>query len=409
MRVGSRIRLVLLAALATPAVALSASLTTESSHDGIIDRVRNLIPFLASTPTKLLLPQAVLEAPQGGPTVDPARLGDPARLESELRAALATPLDSTRLTVVGGSARLGNYSLGSTEVHHGHLVVLEGDAEIHGRLEGNLVTLDGNVVIHPGGSVVGDVLAINGRIDDPVGGITGAFSTLEPTRPAAPRRGTAGVALARLLGLIGVLFTLTVIGAALVTFARPNLEIVSDTISHSFGRALMAGVLGQVLLVPTFGMLVVGLVLTVAGALLVPFAALAYLLLALIAVVGGFIAMSHAVGETITRRQLARGKRVSPNAYRYVGAGIGFFGIVWLGWVAIGWVPIAGSVVLLIAVLATWLVATAGFGAVLLSRGGIREEFSGHLLPAAMMTDEYLWATPQLGVPAVKRPEGHGK
>ena len=25
-------------------------------------------------------------------------------------------------------------------------------------------------------------------------------------------------------------------------------------------------------------------------------------------------------------------------------------------------------------------------------------------VPPAMMTDEYLWATPQLGVPAVKRP-----
>jgi hypothetical protein len=49
-------------------------------------------------------------------------------------------------------------------------------------------------------------------------------------------------------------------------------------------------------------------------------------------------------------------------------------------------------------------VATAGFGAALLSRGGIREEFTGRLLPPAMMTDEYLWATPQMGVPAVKRP-----
>jgi hypothetical protein len=40
----------------------------------------------------------------------------------------------------------------------------------------------------------------------------------------------------------------------------------------------------------------------------------------------------------------------------------------------------------------------------LLSRAGLREGFAGRILPPEAMTDEYLWATPQFGVPAAKRP-----
>jgi hypothetical protein len=77
---------------------------------------------------------------------------------------------------------------------------------------------------------------------------------------------------------------------------------------------------------------------------------------------------------------------------------------LWLSWVLFGWVPVAGTLVLATAVLITWLLATVGFGASLLSRAGFREHFAGRLLPAEALTDEYLWATPQFGVTAVKRP-----
>jgi hypothetical protein len=56
------------------------------------------------------------------------------------------------------------------------------------------------------------------------------------------------------------------------------------------------------------------------------------------------------------------------------------------------------------ATLVTWLLATVGFGASLLSRAGLREHFAGRLIPEEALTDEYLWATPQFGVKAVERP-----
>ena len=350
---------------------------------------------------------AVQPADSQGHTVNPAHLDQPVDLERDLRAALGKPIGATRLTVTGGSARIGRYLVGSDEKIHGHVVVLEGSAEVHGRVEGNVVTLDGDITVFPGGAIVGDVLSIGGRVHHiGNGSISGSVQELEaavvpPTRLPAP---ILGQILGHGAGLAGLLLTLTVLGFGLVTFGRPNLEIVSDTVTHAFGRSFLAGLLGQVLVLPTFGVLVVGLALTIAGALLLPFAIAVYVLLVLVTTIGGLLAVAHAVGERITHRRLARGIVVSPNSYRYMITGLGLVATIWLAWVGFGWVPVAGTLMLMAAGLTTWTIATVGFGAALLSRGGIREHFAGRLIPPEMMTDEYLWATPQFGVPAVKRP-----
>lgn len=371
-------------------------------------RVRAILPAIVLGPE--IAPQAVQAADQQGPSVNPGRLDQPAALERQLRQALRTPIADTRLTVEGGTARLGHYSVGSAETVHGHVVVLEGDADIHGRVEGNIVALDGDVIVHPGASVVGDVLSIGGHVREAGGNITGAVQSLDaiPLPSTAPAAPIPVVIARRAAGFVGVVATLLVLGFGLVTFGRPNLEIVSDTVSHSFGRAFLVGLLGEVLVLPTFGMLVVGLVLTIAGALLVPFGVVVYALLVIVAILGGILAVAHAMGETITRRRMAQGLMVSPNSYRYLVTGLGALALTWLAWVVFGWVPIAGGLILTASLLGTWFVGTVGFGAALLSRGGIREHFAGRIVPPEMLTDEYLWATPQFGVPAVKRPAKSG-
>lgn len=372
---------------------------------GIGNKVRRLVEH--ALPGDPVTPQLVLPADSQGSTVDPSRLDHPVALEHELRTALREPIARTRLTVRGGIARIGEYSVGSAETVHGHVVVLEGNAEVHGRVEGNVVTLDGDVIVHPGGSILGDVLAIGGQVRNEGGSISGTMQELAATPvtiASAPSPPVLSLVMRRIIGLGGVVLALVILGFGLVAFGRPNLEIVSDTVSHSFGRSLLVGLLAQVLVLPTFGMLVVGLVLTVAGALLVPFAVAVYALLAIIAVVGGMLAVAHAMGETVTRRRMARGLALSPNSYRYLLTGLSGLAALWLAWAIAGWVPVAGGVIFALALLGTWLAGTIGFGAALLSRGGIRERFGGRVLPPEMMTDEYLWATPRFGVTAVQRP-----
>jgi hypothetical protein len=355
--------------------------------------------------------QEVAPAEPGGLVIDLSDLSDPTRLAPLLRSAAGLSGPALRITVPGGRAHAGDFSVGTGERLLGPILVVRGNAEIFGTVEGNLATVQGNVVVHPGSVVTGDVLALAGQVRDLGGDIRGQIHTLDTPRPqAAPVESAAPVSpLLRLArnasGVGGVFLTLLLVGLGLVLFARQPLEVVSDTVLHSFSRSFLVGLLGQVLILPTFGMLVVGLVLTVAGILLVPFAVIVFTLLLVLAVLGGFLAIAHAMGESITRRQLARGASiVSANSYRYVTVGLGAVATLWLGWILFGWVPLAGTLVFITAILVTWMLATVGFGAALLSRAGLKEHFAGRLIPAESLTDEYLWATPQFGVTAVKRP-----
>ena len=356
-------------------------------------------------------PRAIPSAPQGGPSVALDDLSEPTELESRLQEAIGADPEQVRLTIPGGTARMGDFSIGSNEVLQGPLLVVRGDASVYGRLLGNLVTIEGDVIVHQGGLVSGDILTLGGQVHERGGEIGGEVRSLaattvfaEPPEAAAPPSALATVGR-RMAGVLGVFLTLGALGFGLVMFGRPNLEIVSDTVAHSFGRAFVTGLLGQILLLPTFGMLVVGLILSVAGILLLPFAVVVYALLVIVGALGGFLAVAHAMGETYTRRRLALGAMIgSPNSYRYILVGLGALASLWLAWSVFGWVPVAGELIRGLAFLVTWLLATAGFGAALLSRAGVRENFAGRLIPPEALTDEYLWATPQFGVTAARRP-----
>lgn len=353
-------------------------------------------------------PQLIEPAPAGGNTIDLSDLSRPVALEERLEQIAGMPQNEMRVTVTGGGARLGAFSIGSDQTMSGDLLVVHGDAQVFGRLIGNLVTYGGDIVVHPGGMISGDVLAVHGIVRDQ-GEIGGEARTLSAAvaqaGPATPPLSATALALRRVAGVIGIFLALAALGYGLIAFGRHNLQVVSDTVSHSFGRAFVTGLIGQILILPTFGMLVVGLVLSVAGILLLPFAIAVYALLVIVGVVGGYLAVAHAMGETYTRRRLAQGILVNaPGSYRFLLVGLVATMALWAAWAVFGWVPVAGDLIRGAALLVTWLLATAGLGGALLSRAGVRENFAGRIIPPEALTDEYLWATPQFGVPAVRRP-----
>ena len=133
--------------------------------------------------------------------------------------------------------------------------------------------------------------------------------------------------------------------------------------------------------------------------MLLPFAVVVYALLVIVGAVGGYLAVAHAMGETYTRRRMALGAMIgSPNSYRYLVVGLGALAAFWLAWSVFGWVPVAGDLIRGAAILVTWLLGTAGFGAALLSRAGIRENFAGRLHPGRGADGRV-----PLGHPAVRR------
>ena len=105
-----------------------------------------------------------------------------------------------------------------------------------------------------------DAFSFGGPVVNLGGNITGQSLALgrEPVL-AAPAAGPVARTATNLAGVIGSFLTLGMLGFGLVLFGKSNLEVVSDTVSHSFLRSFLVGLLSQVLIVPTFGMLVVGL------------------------------------------------------------------------------------------------------------------------------------------------------
>jgi MFS family permease len=164
------------------------------------------------------------------------------------------------------------------------------------------------------------------------------------------------------------------LGLLTVYFFRGHLETVSDTISYSFGRSFLAGLAAQILFFPVLLVLIV-LVLTL---LAVPFYILGFGLAALL----GYLAVAHAVGEHVTRRRFpswpARLRR--SNSYYYIFNGLAILlalfaaaAVAQMGGALLGW---AHGLLIAAACITTWVAASAGLGAVLLSRAGTRRDFA---------------------------------
>jgi hypothetical protein len=309
---------------------------------------------------------------------------------------------------------LGGARVAAGERLDGHLVVFRGNADVYGEVVGDVVSLFGDVTYHRGGRIGGSAVAIGGAVHDDGGTVGGDIKTISEAElrgeaEAVQAEVAAPSAFDRLFAdvrnLLAMFVGLAMLGFGSVFFGRRYLEVVSDTAGHSFGRSLVVGLLGQLLLLPTLAMLIVGLVFTLVGILLLPFAVVAYALAAVFAFVGGYLAVAHAIGEQFTRRRMARGAFVrAPNAYGYLFTGLlGLMGL-WALAALTGWM---GPVVIVLKVAAgiiTWLAATVGFGAVLLARGGLRETFAGRHI--GEMSDEYLWATPPATPSAARTSRG---
>jgi hypothetical protein len=203
--------------------------------------------------------------------------------------------------------------------------------------------------------------------------------------------------------LIAVFIALSFMGLGFLFFAPKQLETVADTVWHSFWRSFLAGLFAQPLLLPAFGMMVVGLTLTVVGILVVPFAIVGFAVALFLAAVGGFIAVARSVGEIYLRRKMARGEPVETwGSYRYIIYGLVGLLALWLPVVLLGWIPVAGTMLTISAALITWIIATAGFGATIISRAGVRGTFVRQLDLA--LTDEQYWTAD-----AMPSPPRHGR
>ncbi|MBI3983610.1 MAG: hypothetical protein HY337_11920 [Gemmatimonadetes bacterium] len=207
----------------------------------------------------------------------------------------------------------------------------------------------------------------------------------------------AGAVVVDIMSLLGTLVALASIGFGTVFFVPQRLEVVADTVAKSPVRAFFAGLFAQPLLLPALLTMVVGLILTVVGILVVPVAIVGFVLAVIASVLGGYLAVARVVGEIYVRRTGRQNLYTTGWAtYRYLVYGLLGLLAIWIPALALQWIPGAGLALMLAAVVFTWIITTAGLGAVVLSRGGTRTTFGGK--SAGLLSAEFSWTAPRTTV-----------
>jgi hypothetical protein len=292
----------------------------------------------------------------------------------------------------------------------GRIAISGGTLEVFGTVTGDAIAIDGQVVVRPGGHVLGNAFVAKGqvtvdsggRVDGEVrtiGGDVGAFPGLARGDVEAARPRTTAGAVQLVLASLAVLI---VLGIGVLVMAGEYLDGVLVTLERSVGRALLVGLGAQLAIVPVLVVLIVALAITIIGLLLIPFAVVAYC----IAVAGlltlGFLAAALLTGHAMSGRKAATARATSLKALL---VGVAIYLGLWLVAAAFTWSPIAGALLRGLAFAITWVVATAGFGASILSRAGTRRA-TARVAPRTLPADDFAWQTPTpvTGVAAARRP-----
>lgn len=171
---------------------------------------------------------------------------------------------------------------------------------------------------------------------------------------------------------LSLFIVLAVIGLIPVYMTRSQLETAAATVRHSFPRSFLLGLAAEFLLLPGLAVLAVG-ILTIP---LIPL----YVAGAGLALLGGYLAAAYAAGELAAEQEFEWSDALRGGPYRTLVVGLGLLLVLYA---LLGPFEILGPVGELFdallwtaASLVSWVAATTGFGAVLLSYGGTRDDYA---------------------------------
>lgn len=207
---------------------------------------------------------------------------------------------SARKVVQGDIVKVGDDLLvAANEDIRGDVVVVMGNAEIRGRVDGTVAVILGNLQLGDEAEVTGEVVAVGGRLDRAEGAVAGGVTVIDPVgsrRSLTPQAVLGGGARGFLLSQ--ALFLAMLIVAMIAAVATPGrrFEAMEQSLAGApavtFGVGLLAAIGGHVVAI----VLIAVLVLTVIG---IPVALLAWLLMVIVGVVATAVVASLLGGRLL--------------------------------------------------------------------------------------------------------------
>lgn len=206
----------------------------------------------------------------------------------------------------------GDVVVDEDETIEGQVVAVLGSVRVNGEVGNEVVAVLGSVDLGPKAVVRGDVVSIGGRVrraagaqirggvtEVSIGGATRHLSVGPWFGPGDIDFGFDG--LPRLLGSTARLLLLVLLGGVALVFARGSVERSAERVAENPPKAMLVGLTAGLLAAPVFVLTAFVLVITLIGIpllLLLPFAAIWLLLLALV----GFTGTACVVGQAVRRR-----------------------------------------------------------------------------------------------------------
>ena len=283
--------------------------------------------------------------------------------------AYAQPREGFRLAGLRKYARVtsGDLVIPAGTTTSGSVMVIRGDLDVYGNVDGAATAILGDVVVHESGRVRGSAVALMGHVRNEGGSILGVIKDVGAThnRATVSFGGRPRSTVGSLVSAVVWLVVLLLIGTFVLFFMRDYFKRAVEVVTNETGRALLTGVLAGLATVPAVVMICIALAITIIGVVFIPIGVGAFLIAVSGIAILGFLAVAYVAGIAISRK--SKSETPDGEELQYLFTGILAFGVLWVIAAAFTWFPILGSLLRMLAFSVTFVAVGTGFGAVILS------------------------------------------
>ena len=249
----------------------------------------------------------------------------------------------------------------------GSVLVVRGNLDVYGNVDGAATAILGDVIVHEGGRVRGGAVALMGHVRNEGGSILGVIKDVGTThnRSTVSFGGRPRTTLGSLAAAFLWLVVLLLVGTFVLFFLGDYFKRAVEVVTNETGRSLLTGVLGGLASIPALIALVIALAITIIGIFLIPFGVAAFLIAVSGIAILGFLAVAQVAGIAIAGKREA--ETPAGQQLQFLYTGIIAFSALWIIAAAFTWFPILGAILRVLAFSVTFVAVATGFGAVILS------------------------------------------
>lgn len=281
----------------------------------------------------------------------------------------ANAQQTVRLTGIRKYAqvRTGDMVVPAGTTTSGSVMVVRGNLDVYGNVDGAATAVLGDVIVHEGGRVRGGAVALGGKVRNEGGAILGVIKDVGATHNRSTvsfgmrPRTTVGSLMAAVVWLV----VLLLVGTFVLFFLRDYFKRAVEVVTNETGRSLLTGVIGGLASIPALVALVIAMAITIIGVFFIPIGVAAFLIALSGIGILGFLAVAQVTGIAIAGKREA--ETPAGQELQFLYTGILAFSALWIVAALFTWFPILGAVLRMLAFSVTFVAVATGFGAVILS------------------------------------------